>query len=243
MSFKLAPFALALAVFSFGSSALGADLTGKVQFESKRRLNHLSEAEIAVVFYRPANNLVKAASPVTSPKLAERNASEKDKAEMDAVEMRMSMKQFQPTVVAVQTGTNVHFPNADRVIHNAFSTTKNNEFDLGLYSQGESKTHRFDEPGLVKVFCNVHQNMYGYVMVLDTPHFTRLRADGSFELNDLPNGPGKLFIWHPRGKTFSKVLEINDDSQHIETSIALTKRTVPRHKNKFGKPYRRNRDY
>ncbi len=202
------------------------EILGKIEFESKRRLNHNAEAEIAVAFFRPA---VAADQPGTES--------------TDVVEMMMSMKQFNPTVIAVQTGTEVNFPNADRVIHNAFSTTKKNQFDLGFYPQGESRSHRFTEPGLVKVFCNVHQNMYGYVMVLDTPYFTKVNPDGSFTLDNLPEGLGKLFIWHPRGKTISRVIEPGTDPTSFSATMALTKRIVPKHKNKFGKPYRRNRDY
>ncbi len=207
------------------STVLAAEIHGKIEFESKRRLNHNAEAEIAIAFFRPAV------------------ASEEPQVSNEVVEMMMSMKQFNPTVIAVQTGTEVNFPNADRVIHNAFSTTKKNQFDLGFYPQGEARSHRFTEPGLVKVFCNVHQNMYGYVMVLDTPYYTKLNQDGTFTLDNLPEGLGKLFIWHPRGKTISRVIERGSEPINFDASMALTKRTVPKHKNKFGKPYRRNRDY
>lgn len=218
---------VALLTTCFSSFVGAAEIHGKIEFESKRRLNHHAEAEIAVVFFRPA---VSSEDPVI-----ERPD--------EVVEMKMSMKQFSPTVVAVQTGTEVNFPNADRVIHNAFSTTRKNKFDLGFYPQGETRSHRFTEAGLVKVFCNVHQNMYGYVMVLDTPHFTKVNPDGTFVLKEVPEGAGKLFVWHPRGKTISRVLEPGSEPLNFSTTMALTKRTVPKHKNKFGKPYSRNRDY
>ena len=205
-----------------------AEINGKITFESKRRLNNNAEAEIAVVFYRPA--------------VTEESANT-IAVDAEPVEMRMSMKEFSPTVVAVQTGTQVNFPNADRVIHNAFSTTKRNEFDLGFYPQGESRSHTFNEAGLVKVFCNVHQNMFGYVMVLDTPHFTKVNPDGTFTLDNVPEGVGKLFVWHPRGKTISRVVEAGAEPTDFNATMALTKRTVPKHKNKFGKPYRRIKDY
>lgn len=215
------------------SVVTAADLNGQISFESKRRLTRQAEAEIAVVFYRPDDSI--AAPAMTEDKRAS--------ARGEIVEMTMSMKAFQPTVLAVAQGTEVSFPNADRVIHNAFSTTRNNRFDLGLYPQGESRSHRFDQPGVVKVFCNVHQNMRGYVLVLDTPYFTMLEPDGSFSFEGLPNGQGKLFVWHPRGKTISEAIELDDKTVQFEATMALTKRTLPSHKNKFGKPYKRNRDY
>lgn len=211
-----------------------AEIHGQISFESKRRLSRDAQPEIAVVFYRPdAHSLV------------EHNTNQSISAAVagEPVEMRMSMKAFQPTVIAVRTGTEVSFPNADRVIHNAFSTTRGNSFDLGLYPQGESHAHRFDTPGVVNVYCNVHQNMRGYVVVLDTPHYAMLNEDGSFQLTDLPEGSGKLFVWHPRGKTVSQAVSLRAEPLQFEATMALTKRSLPKHKNKFGKPYKRNRDY
>lgn len=221
---------LATASLLLSATTLAADIEGLITFESKRRLNRDADAELAIVFFRPATTT--ATEQEYEPKFRQ-----------EPIEMTMSMKAFNPTVIAVQTGTEVNFPNADRVIHNAFSTTKNNKFDLGFYPQGETRSHRFEKPGVVKVFCNVHQNMYGYVMVLDTPHFTKVNPDGSFKLENVPSALGKLFVWHPRGKTISRVIEPTADVTEFNASMALTKRSVPKHKNKFGKPYKRNRDY
>ncbi len=214
----------------FATFATAAEIHGHITFESKRRLSRDSPADLAVVFYRPQGDITQSHVESASGDNA-------------VVEMTMTKKAFQPEVIAVPTGTKVSFPNADRVIHNAFSTTHNNKFDLGLYPQGETRAHQFDKPGVVKVFCNVHQNMRGYVIVLDTPYYSKLAPDGSFKLANLPIGPGKLFVWHPRGKTISKVIEVKDATSQFEATMALTKRTLPNHKNKFGKPYKRNRDY
>lgn len=222
------------------------EIYGNITLESKRRL-HNGDTELAIIFYRPAietkvdadtakkvdinDDTVIDATPET-PELLD-----------EPVEMRMEMKAFNPTVAVVQTGSTVNFPNADRVIHNAFSTSKKNKFDLGFYSQGESRTQQFNEAGLVKVYCNVHKNMYGYVMVLDTPYFTKANPDGTFSLKNLPEGLGKIFVWHPRGKTTSSIVEVTSKPVPFNTTISLTKRSIPKHKNKFGKSYRRNKDY
>ena len=71
-------------------------------------------------------------------------------------------KSFLPHVLAVPAGSTISFPNEDPISHNLFSLTPKNTFDLGLYRKGATpKTHKFDEPGVVNVYCNVHPNMSG----------------------------------------------------------------------------------
>src|SRR5262245_51842228 len=64
---------------------------------------------------------------------------------------------FVPDVVVVQRGTRVTFPNSDPVLHNVFSPSATQPFDLGSYKQGEQAGMvRFFNPGIVEVFCNMH---------------------------------------------------------------------------------------
>ena len=66
---------------------------------------------------------------------------------------------FVPHVLAVTTGTIVEFPNSDRIFHNVFSMSKTHPFDLGRYAVGHSKSIKFDRPGIVRVFCDIHSHM------------------------------------------------------------------------------------
>src|SRR4029078_13124757 len=66
-------------------------------------------------------------------------------------------KKFVPQWAVVQRGTSIAFPNMDNIYHNVFSLSSGNQFDLGLYnSGGDPKTHTFNEPGSVDVYCNIH---------------------------------------------------------------------------------------
>ena len=114
------------------------------------------------------------------------------------VEMITLRKQFSPRILPVTVGTEVRFPNQDPILHNAFSTSKDNGFDIGLYGQGEGKAQRFDHAGYVRVYCNVHHSMVGHILVLDTPFFGRPDAQGRFRLKDLPAGKGDLVVWLDR---------------------------------------------
>ncbi|HEX6929175.1 MAG TPA: methylamine utilization protein [Gammaproteobacteria bacterium] len=151
-------------------------------------------------------------------------------------EMRMSGKAFAPGVLAITAGTLVRFPNTDPILHNAFSTSPQGEFDLGFYGAGESRERRFDTPGLVRVYCNVHHGMVGYVMVLDTPFFTQPDADGRFLLR-LPRGvKGTLYVWHPQAAALREEIDTAAD-RSLELPVDFTGRRLPRHLNKFGKHY------
>jgi hypothetical protein len=147
--------------------------------------------------------------------------------------------QFVPRVLAVTAGSTVRFPNEDPILHNAFSTSPNNAFDTGLYGSGNGADHTFANPGLVKVYCNVHHSMFGHILVLDTPHFTRPDATGRFELNDLPDGEGDLVVFHDRADPWRQRLVPSATAGEVTVRIDLNKRKVPPHMNKFGKPYRR----
>ena len=146
-------------------------------------------------------------------------------------------KQFVPRVLAVTTGSAVRFPNEDPILHNVFSTSPDNSFDGGLYGSGPGVEHRFEHVGLVKVYCNVHHSMFGFILVLDTPFFARPDAQGAFELRGLPEGEGELVVFHDRAQPWRQKL-VPAQNPEVAIRLDLNKRKVPVHMNKFGKPYR-----
>jgi plastocyanin len=150
--------------------------------------------------------------------------------------MTMHGKSFIPHVLPVTVGTTVRFPNGDPILHNVFSTSKPNDFDMGLYGHGDGKSRTFAQEGLVRVYCNVHHEMFAYILVLDTPYFTRVQEDGSFELRNLPAGPGQLIIWHPRTQLWQQPLAALSAAP-LDLKLTVVRSGVPAHFNKLGKPY------
>ena len=152
-------------------------------------------------------------------------------------EIVMRDRRFSPRAVAVPLGSSVRFPNADPIRHNVFSVSPSGRFDLGLYGTGRGKAQRFDQPGLVRVFCNVHRSMSAFVLVLDTPFHTAPDASGRFTLSGLPDGPGTLHVWHPRAEAWSRPLTVPfPDSLRVMLDVTLP--AVPPHLDKHGQPYR-----
>jgi len=103
---------------------------------------------------------------------------------------------FVPHVLAIRVGTVVDFPNNDRTYHNVFSLSKTRRFDLGRYAAGHSRAVRFDRPGIVRVFCDIHSHMNAFILVFNHPYFAVTRDDGTFDLGRVPAGTYQLAAWY-----------------------------------------------
>ena len=114
------------------------------------------------------------------------------------VAIRQRDETFAPRVVAVTVGSEVEFPNDDPIYHNVFSLSRVKNFNLGRYPRGETRRVRFDRPGVVKVFCEIHSHMSATVMVFDHPWFTVPNDAGQFELTGVPSGERQITAWHER---------------------------------------------
>lgn len=104
---------------------------------------------------------------------------------------------FIPSLLPVQTGTKVEFPNLDDTYHNIFSFSPPKRFDLGRYQKNERPIPSvvFDAAGLVTLRCDIHEHMRALILVLDTPHFAITSPDGNFRLTDVPPGRYTLKAW------------------------------------------------
>jgi len=104
---------------------------------------------------------------------------------------------FEPRLLAIQTGTRVEFPNLDDTYHNVFSYSRPKRFDLGRYRKDEEPVpfQVFDTPGLVVLRCDIHEHMRAVILVLDSPHYVITDTSGQFTLSDLPAGKHVLKAW------------------------------------------------
>jgi plastocyanin len=103
---------------------------------------------------------------------------------------------FVPHVLAVTVGTTVDFPNSDKFYHNVFSLSKARQFDLGRYATGSSKSIRFDRPGIVRVFCDIHSHMNAFILVFSHPFFALTDADGRYRIDHIPAGTYGVVAWN-----------------------------------------------
>lgn len=216
-------FAAALGLAFFApSAALADDLRGKIELLARggKGLAKGSDVRQAVVFFEPSQP-----RPTRAPE--------------KAFEIATEDKEFVPRVLAIPRGSKVRFPNSDPILHNVFSVSGANSFDFGLYRKGPGQTRRFDAPGLVRVFCNVHHSMVAYIWVLATPFSTAPSADGAFTLTGLPKGPGKLTVWHEQAEPWTIPLTVPTPVP-VAARLEVTRPRIPPHVDKAGRSYFRN---
>jgi plastocyanin len=225
-------FSACLLAFVAGRGALrAATVTGRV------RLTNSSDSEVrkkgdfsgVVVWLMPLDD-----SPTHLPR--------------KHVEMLQKDKKFTPHILAISAGTSVDFPNLDPIFHNAFSNFDGQIFDVSLYPPGSSRSVRFDRPGIVRVFCNIHPSMSAIIVVVDSPYFTITDEDGNFSIPNVSPGTYDLHFFHERATpetlealvTPVSVKETTTDLAEI--NISETGYLPVAHKNKYGRDYPANAD-
>ena len=118
----------------------------------------------------------------------------------EAVRVRHTMDQrnqtFVPYVLAIPVGATVEFLNSDRTYHNVFSFSKTKRFDLGRYARGGRKGVRFDRPGVVRVFCDIHSHMSAFVLVFAHRYFATTDAEGRYRIDNVPPGTYTVVAWN-----------------------------------------------
>jgi plastocyanin len=152
-------------------------------------------------------------------------------------------KTFTPHVLAVPVGTTVDFPNLDPIFHNAFSNYDGKVFDVGLYPPGSSRSVRFDRPGFVRVFCNIHASMSAIIAVVDSPWLAVTGGNGKFTIADVPPGDYVFRVFHERAAAGvldalrRRVAVGGEPVALAPVSISESGYLAIPHKNKYGHEY------
>ena len=131
---------------------------------------------------------------------------------------------FVPHVLAIVAGTTVDFPNNDRTYHNVFSLSKTKTFDLGRYAAGRSKAVRFDKPGIVRVFCEIHSHMSAFVLVFTHRYFSVADETGAYRLENVPPGSYNVFAWNESAPLESRRVVVPESGGDVEVNFSLGRR-------------------
>lgn len=193
---RLAPFALLCTT----APALAGDLTLKLVDAAGRPVND------AVVTVRPAGGIPP--GPIRFPwstTMVQQNIA------------------FAPHVLVVPVGTTVRFPNKDKVRHHVYSFSKPAKFEIKLFGQDESRSFTFTTAGAVALGCNIHDQMSGFIKVVDTPFAIKSDGSGTARINGMATGTAQVTVWHPLLKAKDNEIILNIP---IPASGAASK-TVP----------------
>ena len=192
---RSAPFlAIAfLATAQTGQAARNGSIRGRV--ELRRALSAPERRPTISGLETPAHAEGSAyTTSVVYLETAPRGAFEQPEAAHASMDQRHET--FVPHVLAITTGTVVDFPNSDDIYHNVFSLSKTKTFDLGRYAAGNSKPVRFDRPGIVRVFCDIHSHMNAFILVFNHPFFAVSDPDGRYQINNVPPGNYSVIAWN-----------------------------------------------
>jgi plastocyanin len=178
---------------------------GQASAMPEPRVPSRGEPQDAIVYVEVLPAATNAGIPVPTavPKLAQQQQS------------------FVPRVVVVSVGGSVEFPNFDPVYHSVFSVSPAKRFDLGRFGKGKSRSVRFLKPGLVNVYCDIHSNMEGFVLVVPNRAVAQADESGSYALPDLPPGRYMLHAWHPDFSPIRHAVEVPENGD-LEVDLRFT---------------------
>jgi plastocyanin len=152
-------------------------------------------------------------------------------------------KRFEPGLLVVPVGSVVDFPNLDPWFHNVFSLYRGKRFDLGLYQAGAMRSVSFDRPGPSYLFCNIHPEMTGIVMAVDSELFAVTDKSGRYTITGVTPGKYLLRVWYENASISSlqnlqRTIEVSDSNINVPAiSVAVNKHNAAEHKNKYGQDY------
>jgi plastocyanin len=184
------------------------------------------EAKNVVVWLSPSGSVVKPVSfhQMQQPRLVQRN------------------KSFEPHLLVVPVGSVVAFPNHDPFFHNVFSLFEGKRFDLGLYEAGSTRDVHFDKPGISYIFCNIHPEMSGVVVSLETPYYGISDQHGQVVIAGVPPGKYLLRVWHESAlpetlRAMTREVTVSANSSTLGV-LRLAESNLPKgHMNLYGLEY------
>jgi plastocyanin len=103
---------------------------------------------------------------------------------------------FEPHVQVIPAGKLI-VTNQDPILHNTHGFYgKRTAFNMALPNQGQEIETELDRSGTVRIECDAHGWMLGWVYVVDNPYYAVTGEDGSFSIGDVPPGDYTLIATH-----------------------------------------------
>jgi plastocyanin len=103
---------------------------------------------------------------------------------------------FVPHVSATTPGE-VEFKNSDDILHNLHTySTANPSINKAQPKFKKVMAEKFEKPEIIKVTCDVHSWMLGWIAVMPNPFFGVTDNNGVTKIENVPPGKYKVQAWH-----------------------------------------------
>jgi len=137
---------------------------------------------------------------------------------------------FAPDVLVIPVHSTIQFPNSDAVGHQVYSFSSARQFQLPLYRGKPYPPVQFDQPGVVTLGCNIHDNMLAYIVVTAAPWFGRADERGHWTAAEVPEGRYRVRVWHPllnEPAGLERIVEVGTQPVTAEFRLTKTLRPAP----------------
>ena len=103
---------------------------------------------------------------------------------------------FVPRVLAMTPGE-IEIKNSDDILHNIHTySTANPSINKAQPKFKKVMTEKFEKPEIIKVTCDVHSWMLGWIAVMPHPFFGVTDANGATKIDNVPPGKHTVEVWH-----------------------------------------------
>jgi plastocyanin len=131
------------------------------------------------------------------------------------VKMDQSKCEFIPRVVIVPAGGTVEFLNSDRLMHNVRSGGKDNPPFNRAQPHARTIAIGFKHPEVLRIDCDLHSWMRGWVVVAEHPYYTLTNEAGEFIIENVPPGKYTLQLWQETLGTMTQEVTVSGDGTNV----------------------------
>jgi plastocyanin len=218
-TFRIASFILAIAAL-FGSASAGT-IKGSVRYsgapvERKKILVSIDqylcgkEKEAGELLLSPNSGIQNVVVSLQGVPAGAKLPANPAPVKMDQIKC-----DFIPRVVIVPAGGTVDFLNSDRLMHNVRSGGKENPPFNRAQPHARTIAIGFKHPEVLRVDCDLHSWMRGWVVVAEHPYYALTNEAGEFVIENVPPGKYTLQLWQEALGTTTQEVTVSGDSTSV----------------------------
>jgi hypothetical protein len=130
---------------------------------------------------------------------------------------------YAPRILAMQKGERLRVKNNDPKLHIPHSyLNEKTVFMLSLPFKNTilDATHKIRDAGILKLVCDTHAWMLGFVHVFDHPFFAVTDDKGAFSIPNVPAGTYTLKAWHEDAGVRSQEVVVSESDVRVNFEFA-----------------------